>query len=48
MGIGMILMVRPDDADSVTEHLHGLGETVHARGESEAGSGRVRMSGDHA
>jgi phosphoribosylformylglycinamidine cyclo-ligase len=48
MGIGMILMVRPDDADSVTEHLHGLGETVHAMGEIEAGSGRVRMSGDHA
>jgi phosphoribosylformylglycinamidine cyclo-ligase len=48
MGIGMVLMVRPDEAQAVTQHLNGMGETVHEMGEIEAGSGRVQMSGDHA
>ena len=47
MGVGMILMVRADDAHAVSEHLRGQGETVHALGEIVAGKGGVQMTGDY-
>jgi len=39
MGIGYILIVRPDDADRVLAHLAEAGETAYRLGETVAGSG---------
>lgn len=46
MGIGMILVVRPQEAGKVKSALEGKGETVHEIGEIVAGEGRVEMVGD--
>jgi phosphoribosylformylglycinamidine cyclo-ligase len=44
MGIGMVLLVAPDDVESVTQHLQSAGEAVLRIGRTEAGSGRVRWA----
>lgn len=44
MGIGMVLIVNPEEVDAVRTHLEGAGEAVFALGELEAGKGQVRWS----
>jgi len=41
MGIGYVLVVAPDFADSITKKLEKLGETVYHIGEIKAGTGKV-------
>ncbi len=44
-GIGMILIVAPDDVDAVTNGLHGAGETVIRIGKVVEGERGVRFAG---
>lgn len=44
-GIGMVAIVRPEDADSVTQALTAAGETVFAVGRIEAGDKGCTVSG---
>ena len=39
MGIGIVLAVEPEDADSVTSELSAQGEQVYRIGEVQAASG---------
>ena len=43
MGIGYVLVVRPSFADSITAHLHELGERPVVLGEITKGSGQVHL-----
>jgi phosphoribosylformylglycinamidine cyclo-ligase len=45
MGIGYVLVVRPDAADSVRARLTGAGEDVFAIGEVTAGERGVELTG---
>ena len=40
MGLGMVLVVRPDQGDAVTAHLQGAGFPAGVVGEVVAGEGR--------
>jgi phosphoribosylformylglycinamidine cyclo-ligase len=42
LGIGMIVVVPPGDADAVAAELRGAGEVVHEIGALEAGAREVR------
>jgi phosphoribosylformylglycinamidine cyclo-ligase len=44
MGIGMVAVVRPDDADAAVRHIRDAGVTVHTIGAAEQGTG-VRYLG---
>ena len=41
MGIGFVLIVAPDFADSIAEHLTRTGETVYNLGSIKKGDGKV-------
>ncbi len=41
MGIGMVLVVAPEEAEAVRAHLEAAGERVHVLGRVEAGAGAV-------
>jgi len=43
MGIGMILVVRPEQVRAALEHLAGQGMDVHQMGEIRAGTGKVQL-----
>ena len=45
MGIGMILVVAPEDADAVRAHLTAAGEGFYTIGEIVAGKGEVTLKG---
>jgi phosphoribosylformylglycinamidine cyclo-ligase len=47
MGIGMVAIVAAADLESATHLLHVRGVDVVRLGHTEAGSGRVIMTGDH-
>jgi phosphoribosylformylglycinamidine cyclo-ligase len=44
MGIGMVLIVEPDEEAAVRAHLDAQGEAVYALGELVAGEGKVRWA----
>lgn len=44
MGVGYVLIVSPDAADTVTARLTQFGERVYRLGEAEAGQGVTFMS----
>ncbi len=44
MGIGMVLLVEPDEAAAIQTQLQAAGETVYALGDVVSGEGRVRWA----
>lgn len=45
MGVGMILVIDPEEADAVREHLNSVGETFYELGKIVEGEGKVIMKG---
>jgi phosphoribosylformylglycinamidine cyclo-ligase len=48
MGIGMVAIVAAADVESASHLLHDRGVDVVRLGHTEAGSGRVIITGDHS
>ena len=45
MGVGMVLVVAPEEADAVREHLKNAGETFYELGRIVEGSGKAVLKG---
>lgn len=45
MGVGMVLVVAPEEADAVREHLKNAGETFYELGTIIEGSGKAVLKG---
>ena len=45
MGVGMVLVVAPEEADAVREHLKNAGETFYELGKIVEGSGKAVLKG---
>ena len=45
MGVGMVLVVAPEEADAVREHLKNTGETFYELGKIVEGSGKAVLKG---
>ena len=48
MGVGMVAVVSPQDADRAVDLLADRGVPAWAIGQVTAGSGAVRLTGQHA